>query len=74
MYTCNCIYDIQASSKCHSVSQVLVEVCSVEVIEEVMMPVVTKMAEDAVPNVRFNVAKSLTKITSRVGQGSVAVV
>ena len=53
-------------------SQVLVEVCSVEVIEEVMMPVVTKMAEDAVPNVRFNVAKSLTKITSRVGQGSVA--
>ena len=44
-----------------------------EVIEEVMMPVVIKMAEDAVPNVRFNVAKSLTKITSRVGQGSVTV-
>ena len=43
------------------------EVCSGEVIEEVMMPVVVKMAEDAVPNVRFNVAKSLTKITTHIG-------
>ena len=48
--------------------QVLVEVCSGEVIEEVMMPVVLKMAEDGVPNVRFNVAKSLTKITTHIDQ------
>ena len=53
--------------------QVLVEVCSAEVIEEVMMPVVLKMAEDAVPNVRFNVAKSLTKITTHIAQGSVTI-
>ena len=44
------------------------EVCSGEVIKEVMMPVVLKMAEDAVPNVRFNVAKSLTKITTHIDQ------
>ena len=50
--------------------QVLVEVCSAEVIQEVMMPVVVKMAEDPVPNVRFNVAKSLTRITSHIDQRS----
>lgn len=47
----------------------MVEVCSGEVIGEVMMPVVIKMAEDPVPNVRFNVAKSLTKITNHIDQG-----
>lgn len=40
----------------------LVEVCSEEVIKDIMLPVVLKLAKDPVPNVRFNVAKSMTKL------------
>ena len=39
----------------------LVEVCSEDVIKD-MLPVVLKLAKDPVPNVRFNVAKSVTKL------------
>lgn len=42
------------------------EVCSKEVIIETMLPVVLKLANDPVANVRFNVAKSLTKIVQHV--------
>lgn len=45
---------------------VLVEVCSEEVIQDTMLPVVLKMAKDPVPNVRFNVAKSITKFGSKM--------
>ncbi len=41
---------------------VLIEVCSEEVIKDTMLPVVLKLAKDPVPNVRFNVAKSITKL------------
>ena len=54
------------SSKClfNSFStQLLGEVCSQEVISETMLPVVLKLAEDPVANVRFNVAKTLTKLS-----------
>ena len=46
--------------------QVLVEVCSPEVIKDSMLPVVVKMSHDAVANVVFNVSKSLTKITLHI--------
>lgn len=45
---------------------VLVEVCSYEVIKETMLPVVLKLAKDPVPNVRFNVAKSITKLSPKI--------
>ena len=45
---------------------VLVEVCSQEVVQGTMLPVVLKLAVDPVANVRFNVAKSLTKIANKV--------
>ena len=41
---------------------VLVEVCSDDVIKNIMLPVVLELAKDPVPNVRFNVAKSITKL------------
>lgn len=44
----------------------LVEVCSEEVIKDTMLPVVLKLAKDPVPNVRFNVAKSMTKLSLKV--------
>ncbi len=39
----------------------LVEVCSDEVIKDTMLPVL-KLAKDPIPNVRFNVAKSIAKL------------
>ncbi len=45
---------------------VLTEVCSEEVVQGSMLPVVLKLAVDPVANVRFNVAKSLTKIAGKV--------
>jgi len=44
----------------------LVEVCSEEVIKDTMLPVVLKLAKDPVPNVRFNVAKSMIKLSPKV--------
>jgi serine/threonine-protein phosphatase 2A regulatory subunit A len=46
---------------------VLGEVCSEEVIKDAMLPVVLKLAKDPVPNVRFNVAKSMTKLGVKIG-------
>ena len=46
--------------------QVLVEVCTPEVIQTSMLPVVLTLAQDPVANVRFNVAKSLTHIAPRM--------
>ncbi len=43
--------------------------CSLEVIQSTMMPVVLKLAVDPVANVRFNVAKSLEKIGAKMGSG-----
>jgi serine/threonine-protein phosphatase 2A regulatory subunit A len=42
------------------------EVCSKEVIVETMLPVVLKLATDPVANVKFNVAKTLTKLAPHV--------
>ena len=50
---------------------VLVEVCTEEVVKTSMLPVVLKLAVDPVANVRFNVAKSLTKISTRMEAGQV---
>ena len=44
----------------------LVEVCSQEVTKETMLPVVLKLAEDPVANVRFNVAKTLAKMAQKL--------
>ena len=44
----------------------LVEVCSSEVIKETMLPVILKLAQDPVANVRFNVAKSIAKMSAKV--------
>ena len=38
---------------------VLAEVCEPQLIEENMLPIVYQMASDAVPNVRFNVCKTI---------------
>ena len=41
---------------------VLAEVCPPDVITKFMVPVISNLANDAVPNVRFNVAKTMAKI------------
>ena len=46
--------------------QLLGEVCAQDVIVETMLPVVLSLATDAVPNVRFNVAKTLTKLSRHI--------
>ena len=46
--------------------QVLVDVCTPEVIQTSMLPAVLKLATDPVANVRFNVAKSLTNIAQQM--------
>ena len=48
------------------VLQVLVDVCTPEVIQTSMLPAVLKLATDPVANVRFNVAKSLTNIAQHM--------
>ena len=45
------------------------EVCTPEVTETSMLPVVVKLSEDRVANVRFNVAKSLTHISLKLETG-----
>ena len=40
----------------------LAEACGPEVTQKVMLPTVCTMGGDAVANVRFNVAKTLTKL------------
>ena len=42
--------------------QVLSDVCPPDVITKFMVPVVSNLANDTVPNVRFNVAKTMAKI------------
>ena len=49
--------------------QVLVEVCTPEVTKTSMLPVVVKLSQDPVANVRFNVAKSLTGISQKMEMG-----
>ena len=44
----------------------LVEVCSEEVTKETMLPVVLKLVDDPVANVRFNVAKTLAKMAQKL--------
>ena len=46
-------------------SQVLSEACGPEVTSKVLLPTVISMASDNVANVRFNVAKTLQKLTPR---------
>ena len=41
---------------------VLAEVCPPDVIAKFMVPVIANLAADAVPNVRFNVAKTMALI------------
>ncbi len=47
---------------CFYVSQALSEACGQDITTKQMLPVVLKMSNDQVANVRFNVAKSLQKI------------
>lgn len=51
-------------STCNSciLSQALSKACGQEITTKQMLPVVLKMSNDQVANVRFNVAKSLQKI------------
>lgn len=49
------------SHLCH-LSQALSEACGQDITTKQMLPVVLKMSNDQVANVRFNVAKSLQKI------------
>ena len=46
--------------------QVLSEACGADVTGKVLLPTVISMASDNVANVRFNVAKSLQKLTPRM--------
>ncbi len=41
--------------------EVLAEVCGAEMTAQHLLPTVMKLANDPVPNVRFNVAKTLQK-------------
>lgn len=50
------------SGRSYCVSQALSEVCGRDITTKHMLPVVLKMSNDQVANVRFNVAKSLQKI------------
>ena len=48
--------------------QLLVEVCPKAVIEETMLTPVLGLAKDPVPNVRFNAAKTLTKLAPHISK------
>ena len=43
--------------------QVLADVCGAEITTRLLLPIVVSMSTDTVPNVRFNVAKTLQKIS-----------
>jgi hypothetical protein len=43
-------------------AQVLAEACGAEISERLLLPTVLNLAGDAVPNVRFNIAKCLATI------------
>jgi len=49
--------------------KVLAEACGAEITVKHMVPTVTQMASDGVANVRFNVAKTLQKISPVLDQG-----
>ncbi len=55
----------KAYRACFSIMQVLSEACGLEVTGKVLLPTVISMAGDNVANVRFNVAKTLQKLTAR---------
>ena len=44
----------------------LVEVCSSEVVQASMLPVVLRLAQDPVANVRFNAAKTLNRLCQKM--------
>lgn len=46
-----------------NIFQVLAEVCGADITTRLMLPIVISMSADTVPNVRFNVAKTLQKIS-----------
>jgi len=48
---------------------VLVEELTEDVVVNEMLPLVLGMAKDPVPNIRFTVARTLEKISSKVGRG-----
>lgn len=50
------------TSQLYHLSQALSEACGQDITTKQMLPVVLKMSNDQVANVRFNVAKSLQKI------------
>jgi serine/threonine-protein phosphatase 2A regulatory subunit A len=50
-----------------SKKQVLATVVGPQVIAETMLPLVLRMASDPVPNIRFNVAKTLQTMAQIVG-------
>ena len=45
-----------------SLTQVLAEACGSDITERMLLPTVLTMATDAVANVRFNVAKTLSRL------------
>ncbi|CAB0006223.1 unnamed protein product [Nesidiocoris tenuis] len=51
---------------------VLAQVCGSEITANLMLPTVVTMASDSVPNVRFNVAKTLQKISNVLDQNSIS--
>ena len=60
--------DIDTISRFCSCLQLLVEVCPKAVIEETMLTPVLGLAKDPVPNVRFNAAKTLTKLAPHISK------
>ena len=52
----------------HLPPQLLGDVCSADVIEQNILPVVLKLAQDPVANVRFNVAKTLLRLRPKIPQ------
>jgi serine/threonine-protein phosphatase 2A regulatory subunit A len=48
---------------------VLAESCGQELTQKVLLPTVLGLASDQVANVRFNVAKTLFKMTSTISSG-----
>jgi hypothetical protein len=59
---CICIVDV--------LTQLLSEACGTDMTSKLMLPTVLGMANDNVPNVRFNVAKTLQKIGSQLDQST----
>ena len=62
--SCVCVW----SHIFHLPPQLLGDVCSADVIEQNILPVVLKLAQDPVANVRFNVAKTLLRLRPKIPQ------